>query len=149
MKPLILGLALMAATLNTTLAQGLSGIRWEYRPLLLFTPTKTDENLSRQTTLLADALRGMEERKLAVYVVERDRVFTLYGAPAPGIDHDTLRDRFSVPDAQFRVVLIGLDGGAKLTSDEVVPIERLFDLIDGMPMRQREIRQQEQQQRGG
>ena len=149
MKSLVLALVLMAATLQTSLAQGLSGIRWEYRPLLLFTPTKTDENLSRQTPLLADAIRGVEDRRLAVYVVERDRVFTLYGAPAPGIDHDTLRDRFSVPDAQFRVVLIGLDGGAKLTSDEVVPIEKLFGLIDGMPMRQREIRQRAQQQRGG
>ena len=62
---------------------------------------------------------------------------------------DILRDRFSVPDSQFRVVLIGLDGGAKLTSDEVVPTQRLFGLIDGMPMRQREIRQREQQRRGG
>jgi hypothetical protein len=71
--------------------------------------------------------------------VERNRVFTTFGAPAPEADAKVLRRRFRVPDDAFRVILLGLDGGAKLTSDEPLTTETLFSTIDAMPMRQREL----------
>ena len=40
----------------------------------------------------------------------------------------------------FSVILIGKDGGVKLRSAEPVSAEAIFGLIDGMPMRQREMR---------
>lgn len=126
---------------------GLSSVRWEYRPLLIFTPRDDDPRLSRQTTHLADAAFGMTDRRLAVYVVERRRVFTLFGAPAPKASAKLLRRRFGVPDETFKVVLVGLDGGAKLTASEPVETERLFALIDRMPMRSRELEQRRQTDR--
>jgi hypothetical protein len=45
-----------------------------------------------------------------------------------------------VEDGAFAAVLVGRDGGEKLRSAEPVPAEKLFDLIDAMPMRQREMR---------
>lgn len=121
-------------------ADELGAVRWEYRPLLVFTPDPTDPRLSRQTTMLAEAGAGVAERRLAVYIVEMDRVFTTFGAPAPDAEADTLRRRFRVPDDTFRVVLVGLDGGTKLTVDEPLTMERLFATIDGMPMRRQELR---------
>ncbi|MEO0341702.1 MAG: DUF4174 domain-containing protein, partial [Bacteroidota bacterium] len=40
----------------------------------------------------------------------------------------------------FLFILIGKDGGVKLRSTSVVPLDDLFALIDGMPMRRAEIR---------
>jgi hypothetical protein len=51
------------------------------------------------------------------------------------------RSRFRVEDGAFAAaVIVGRDGGEKFRSAEPVPPEKLFDLIDAKPMRQREIR---------
>lgn len=39
----------------------------------------------------------------------------------------------------FTFLLIGRDGGEKLRSSDVVTAEKLFSLIDAMPMRQNEV----------
>ena len=38
------------------------------------------------------------------------------------------------------MILIGLDGGVKLRQTEMISLDKLFTLIDGMPMRRREIK---------
>ncbi len=50
------------------------------------------------------------------------------------------RRRFGVGEGAFAIVLVGRDGGEKFRSPEPIPAERLFDLIDAMPMRRREVR---------
>lgn len=132
-------LAAMAAGLGPAEADGLASLRWQYRPLLLFTPSQHDPRLSRQTTRLADDAEGLADRRLAVLIVEPSRVFTTFGAPAPQAEAETLRRRFRVPDDAFLVVLVGLDGGEKLRLDEPVTTRQLFATIDGMPMRRREL----------
>jgi len=128
-------------TANVAAADGLESFRWAYRPLLIFTPAPDHPALGRQSTILADAADGVADRRMAVYVVEDDRVFTTFGAPAPDADAGALRRRFDVPDAAFRVILLGLDGKEKLTADEPLSTETLFSTIDAMPMRQRELRE--------
>ena len=51
-----------------------------------------------------------------------------------------LRRQFRVDDRQFTVVLVGKDGGEKFRSHVPVTIEKLDALIDAMPMRQQEVR---------
>lgn len=41
----------------------------------------------------------------------------------------------------FTFILVGRDGGEKLKSSEVVTPEKLFGLIDVMPMRKEEVKQ--------
>ncbi|MGX5856512.1 DUF4174 domain-containing protein [Dyadobacter jiangsuensis] len=43
----------------------------------------------------------------------------------------------------FTFILVGRDGGEKLRSSEVVSAEKLFGLIDAMPMRKDEMRRNE------
>ena len=50
------------------------------------------------------------------------------------------RSRFGVEDGTFAAVLVGKDGGEKHRSAGPIAHRKLFDLIDAMPMRQREIR---------
>jgi len=44
----------------------------------------------------------------------------------------------------FTIRLIGLDGGIKLEQNRVLSSEKLFTVIDGMPMRKNEIRKNNQ-----
>ncbi len=51
-------------------------------------------------------------------------------------------DRFSVEPYQLELILVGLDGHEKFRArNSVTPASVLIELIDSMPMRQREIRQ--------
>lgn len=46
-------------------------------------------------------------------------------------------------DNSFTFILVGRDGGKKLRSSKVVSAEKLFGLIDAMPMRKDEMRRNE------
>lgn len=133
--------ALMGFSAAALGGDGLGSVRWSYRPLLIFTPAGDDPRLSRQTTMLADDSAALAERRMAVYIVEADRVFTTFGAPAPEAEARALRRRFRIPDDGFRVVLIGLDGGEKLRREMPITTEELFATIDSMPMRRRELKE--------
>ena len=43
-------------------------------------------------------------------------------------------------DEDFRIILIGYDGGMKYDSENISSLKIFFDLIDTMPMRRREMR---------
>ena len=45
----------------------------------------------------------------------------------------------SIKNERFSILLIGKDGGEKLRSHEIPDLDTLFALIDGMPMRPREM----------
>ena len=54
-------------------------------------------------------------------------------------DHHLLSRKFSVPNNNFNLVLLGKDGDVKLLTSQP-SLENLLTLIDTMPMRQRELR---------
>jgi hypothetical protein len=62
--------------------------------------------------------------------------------PQPLTEAAALRlyDHFGVPADAFRVVLVGKDGTEKRRDAEPVTARSIFDTIDAMPMRQREMR---------
>jgi len=51
----------------------------------------------------------------------------------------SIRKRFNFED--FRLLLIGKDGGVKYRTNEPVKINKIFELIDKMPMRVQEIKE--------
>ena len=55
-----------------------------------------------------------------------------------------IRARYRVENEDFAVLLIGKDGGVKQTSRSVPDLDQMFALIDGMPMRQMEMRARDQ-----
>ena len=65
-------------------------------------------------------------------------------APIDRQTADYIRNRFSVPPNTFRLILVGKDGGIKLKRHDQASLEEVFELIDSMPMRQREMRQKNQ-----
>lgn len=120
--------------------------RWEHRLLLVFAPSDTAEQLSRQEERFEGQDAGFRDRNLLLLVLTEEPAGTLRAAPGtdprPLTEAATRRlyDRFGVPTGAFRVVLVGKDGTEKRRDAEPVTVRSVFDTIDAMPMRQREMR---------
>ena len=111
-------------------ADPLALYRWNARILVVFAPNEGDPQLARQKDLLVGVGHGVAERDLVVLE-----------AIGSSSEADRLRRKFGVPDGEFRAVLVGKDGGAKLTDTAPIAPDRLFATIDAMPMRRQEVRQ--------
>jgi hypothetical protein len=107
------------------------------RVLLVFAPGEDNPTLAEQRRIMASAAQGAGQRELVVVEIVGTRV----SGPAMSTDDgpNALRRRFGVPPAAFRAVLVGKDGGAKLLEAAPIEADRLFAVVDAMPMRQREI----------
>jgi len=99
------------------------------RVLVLAAPDGRDARLVAQRQALASARAGSAERDLVT--VEA------VGQTAEAV---AIRKTLGLPADAFRAVLVGKDGGAKLTASEPIPPQRLFSTIDAMPMRRNEMR---------
>ena len=107
------------------------------RVLLVFAPGEDNPTLAEQRRIMASAAQGAGQRELVVVEIVGTRV----SGPAMSTDDgpNALRRRFGVPPAAFRAVLVGKDGGAKLLEAAPIEADRLFAVVDAMPMRQREM----------
>ena len=126
---LTVGLLAMAGPAGAVGSDPLAGYRWKSRVLVLAAGDTGDFRLAAQRQALASARAGASERDLVT--VE---------AVGQGADAVALRRRLGLPGDAFRAVLVGKDGGAKLTSEEPIQQQRLFSTIDAMPMRRDEAR---------
>ncbi|WP_208539115.1 DUF4174 domain-containing protein [Algihabitans albus] len=121
------------------LAEPLEDYKGKSRLLVVFAPTVVDDNYEQQMQQLLRNSVDVSDRDLLpveVIGVEPVRVDAL---SEPGLDPVALRERFDAPDGTFKAVLVGKDGAAKLASETPIPADKLFETIDAMPMRQREL----------
>jgi len=88
----------------------------DQRILVIAAPSLTDESYRAQAAVLLPAWTGLLERDFVVQ--------TQFGAKL------------------FSVTLIGKDGGEKLRRTTLLAPEELFAIVDAMPMRRAEIRDQ-------
>ena len=124
---LLAGALLLAATVPVAAAgSDLDRYRWKSR-VLVIAAAADDPRAAVQGRIAEAAASGMRERDLVVV-----------RAIGEGREAAALRRRLGLPATGFRAVLVGKDGGAKLTAEEPIPAERLFSTIDAMPMRQEE-----------
>jgi len=120
--------------------------RWEHRLLLVFAPG-ADERLQDQASQFQGQDAGFRDRDLLLLTITGAEEGTLRTSPGdesqPLTDAAVKRlyDHFGVPADAFRVVLVGKDGTEKRRNAEPVTLRSIFDTIDAMPMRQREMRE--------
>ncbi|MFD1703779.1 DUF4174 domain-containing protein [Methylopila henanensis] len=133
--------AFAAATSLPAVAEGLEAFRGKARPVVVFAPAPDAPQALDQLKRLRSDREGLESRDMPVFVVGPKRVTTLAGGSAPAtLDASGLRAAYGVAEDAFAVVLVGKDGGEKLRSGEPLEAAKLFELVDEMPMRQRETR---------
>jgi len=124
---LLAGALLLAVTVPVAAAgSDLDRYRWKSR-VLVIAAAADDPRAAAQSRIAEAAGAGMRERDLVVV-----------RAIGEGREAAALRRRFGLPATGFRAVLVGKDGGAKLTAAEPIPAETLFSTIDAMPMRREE-----------
>ncbi|MFN6529260.1 DUF4174 domain-containing protein [Nostoc sp. ChiSLP03a] len=119
----------------------LSSQKWQNRVLLLFAPSVDNHNYQQQMQLFNQQQNDFKDRDLVlVQVLATDKSY----ANGQLIDESSaanLRNRFGVNKENFRVILIGKDGSVKRQETTPVQATAIFEQIDAMPMRQREMQE--------
>ena len=117
--------------------QPFADYQWSHRLLLVFAPDLQNEELLEQQAHWSQVLEGMEERELKIWIITPE---DMQGEPIPD-PAPHLYDYYQVKTADFEVILIGKDGGIKQRQNQLLTSQKLFAIIDAMPMRRNEIRQ--------
>ena len=118
-------------------AQNLSQHLWKNRVILIL----SEDNAAFQRQMLAFKAneKGMYERSLIVYHLKSDEYEQVM--PKSDVQKSTnLFKKKNQANASFELILIGLDGGIKLRQKEFLSCEKLFAIIDSMPMRSSELK---------
>ena len=139
MKTLVMATAAVFAMSASDASDAASGYRWSKRPLFVFAGSATYAALAEQRRIVAGSRGGFSERDVVVVFVVGGSVTAELGGK-PGQSADALRARYGVGKSEFKAVLVGKDGGAKLSSGKPLSAATLFGTIDAMPMRRDEMR---------
>lgn len=122
-------------------ANPLASERWQHRPLVLLTPS-TEEHTYRAFVSELDARQSaFEDRDMVRYILTPDAAMRAGKA----LSADAHRALAAAIDAQSieapAFVLVGKDGTVKMRGSLETSLDAIFERIDGMPMRQREMRE--------
>ena len=129
--------------------QTVAGLVDRNRVLLVFAPSGQDPRVQTQIRLLSRHSAEMKERDLVLLPVflqsgtptGSDTLRELQPPPVSDAEQLALRRQYTIGQTDFAVVLLGKDGGEKFRSTTPVPVERLDQIIDAMPMRKNEMKQ--------
>lgn len=129
----------MLALLGNSISFGQDLGKHEWKDRVFIIASKKAEELNSQTKILQKDKDGLKKRKLKVYKVLPIK-YSEGLENQNWIDDQLFYEKVKRKKNDFEVILIGLDGGVKLRQTEMISLKKLFTLIDGMPMRRREIK---------
>ncbi len=137
---LILILVTMAVPKNSE-AQELEDYQWKNRILLLVDAFPDTDALQSQLDELTSDKKALEDRDLVIFRVTPEAVFDRDGSRSP-LSAERIYRKFNLDSGFTGTVLIGKDGRSKLEKPFEVSAQTIFALIDGMPMRRAEMREE-------
>ena len=140
MKALLLALA-VALVPAAAHAAPLDALRGEKRVLLLFSKSRSLSTLDSLVAELRERRPDLEERDMVVLVTAgSDPTYSAIGYTSlPAGANRDLRRRFLPQGSGLTVVLVGKDGTEKARYFGVIDPDVVFEVVDTMPMRQREL----------
>ncbi len=112
----------------------LSSYKWKNRVIILLSSVPENDMLDQQCRILDEFSPGVKERDLVIVSNQADST--------GDNTKRSIEKKFDIPDTGFRFILIGKDGTVKMDRTEQVSAEELFAIIDAMPMRRREMKDQ-------
>jgi len=119
----------------------LTQFQWKNRLLFIFAQDASHPLFKDLQSQIAAQKAEVDGRDLIVFEVTAQGPARMNTRPLDRKEADSIRNHFTVPDDTFSLILVGKDGGIKLKRSDRVDLRAVFDLIDAMPMRQREMRQ--------
>jgi hypothetical protein len=127
-------------TLSPALGADLTSYRWKKRLMLVFSADTSEAEYVAFNQSLKQRLSEVQDRELIILRIFEKAPSRIMEQPLQPEEAEKLRRRFSIKSGQLTVILIGKDGGVKMVKERRADIQEIFDLIDSMPMRQREMR---------
>ena len=123
--------------------QDLNKHLWKNRVVLIMSQNENSKEYQDQIAEFYKFPSELKERKMLIYHVLPQRYTLINDAVDPEqnewVSSSALFDKFARKNVDFKVVLIGLDGGNKLEKNGLLSAEELFGTIDSMPMRRAEL----------
>ncbi len=113
--------------------------QWSNRVLVVNASHLEDEQLQAQWNELASTTDEFADRDMVLVTLLDDAVSTADGRELTNADVAAARQALDIRDGSFALRLVGKDGSVKLSSEKATPMSEIYDLIDAMPMRRREI----------
>ncbi|NJC28211.1 DUF4174 domain-containing protein [Neolewinella antarctica] len=142
MKTLLITLALLFGTTTVTTAQSLNEFQWKSRLVILFTPDPGDPLFQEQMRLLYGQHEEFQTRRVTFISVTPGGKFENTGRFLNESFSEQYYEKFSPNQYEFTMVLVGLDSNEKYrAANRLTPASVLLSLIDGMPIRERELLQ--------
>lgn len=120
-------------------SQDLTKHLWKNRVLLLIVDNLNSEKLTAQIEALKTKNEGLKERKLVIYQVFPE-YYSLINEENNLHKSAKIYNKYNTSEKSFKLVLIGLDGSVKLFQNNTLSAQKLFAVIDGMPVRKRELK---------
>lgn len=122
----------------SSFSQDLEKHQWKNRVLLVFTEDKNADDYKYQMKVLSEDRKGLNLRKLVVYRFTKHEFTTDFNEI--WFSSNSIFKKYVHNKEKFKILLMGLDGGIKLEQNKVLSLEKLFTIIDGMPMRRSELK---------
>ncbi|MGJ3235134.1 DUF4174 domain-containing protein [Marivirga sp.] len=129
--------------LSSTQAQikSLDDFQWKNRVLIIYSNDQKSAPFEGQLAKISQNKDGYDERDLKVIILKNQKVEIWNSNEYHLLDFQQIIKEMNIDDNQaYQNLLIGKDGGVKLREDSPISNEKLFNTIDAMPMRQREMR---------
>lgn len=120
-------------------AAELSDYLWQRRPLLVFAPSEGDPRLVETMRRIEATRCDFADRDMVLGRIVTEGASTLDGQAIDTGQARQLFSEFGIGAKDFSVVLIGKDGGEKWRVNGVPDLQTVYGVIDGMPMRGREM----------
>ena len=128
---------------STISAQDLSEHLWKDRVVLVYTEDQASERFIKQLDELKSDMKGLDDRKLVLYSLTPTHIRKGWEDGEWEVRNRSL-NKFREVEGNFEVVLLGLDGRVKLRQDQLLKRDKLYNTIDRMPMRQRELKSRDE-----
>jgi len=124
--------------------QSLDQFRWKNR-IILIHDGGNDSLAERQIKALSQKMEGVKERDLLIFVLHAkgDSITEIGKSQDLGLSYSQIVEERQIPRDSFSFLLIGKDGGTKIKESKEVEVQKVFDTIDAMPVRQAEMRRKD------
>ncbi|WP_166521624.1 DUF4174 domain-containing protein [Zobellia amurskyensis] len=120
-------------------SQDLDDYKWENRLLFFIAKNNESPSLQKNVRIFTEKDYELTDRDLIILIMNPTNVFNADGSKS-NIKPEQVYERFKLISDYEGILLIGKDGGIKLKKQFQVKPEIIFNTIDGMPMRQSELR---------
>jgi hypothetical protein len=119
----------------------LAADRWQHRPLVIVAPNDTSPAFRDLINRLDDHAAGFADRDMIRYVITPDEGRRDGQRLSSKQRAALVRAIEADPAGSAEMILVGKDGGVKMRAPLDTAVEAIFERIDRMPMRRREMQE--------